>query len=417
MTILGRIVKGSAVILIATVISAISEYAYQVSMAHFLSPSIFGILSVSLSVFWIATVILTSGVKISMAKFIAEDTNDERVASYLLNGVLTQLILAAAFIIILLLVSLFVLPATKYSDLAMPLALVSLILIPYLFFDISGATLQGLERMKELGSIMSLERSVKLIAAILLVFLGYELLGALFAIFFSSFIAALFGFLMLRRYIFTSRFEPNKEIMKKILLFSIPTAMITIFFTVLLRSDVILLKFLLPQATANIEVGYYTGSAVLARLIFYFSSAVPIALLPVVSSMHEKKGFALENAKKFIPLIVAIFAIINLLYVFFGYDLVEIFFPSAYLKSAYVLPYLAFGISILSIDNIIAAILIGMGKPKVVVEALGVGLAVYLGLVFMLVPEYGIIGTAWGMIVSSILVSFILVTVTPQVNP
>jgi len=46
MTILGRIVKGSAVILIATVISAISEYAYQVSMAHFLLPSIFGILSV-----------------------------------------------------------------------------------------------------------------------------------------------------------------------------------------------------------------------------------------------------------------------------------------------------------------------------------------------------------------------------------
>ena len=91
MTTFERIAKGSAVIFIATVITAILEYAYQVSMAHFLSPSIFGILSVSLSIFWISAVILTSGVKISMAKFIAEDTNDERVASYLLNRTLFNL--------------------------------------------------------------------------------------------------------------------------------------------------------------------------------------------------------------------------------------------------------------------------------------------------------------------------------------
>lgn len=409
MTILERIVKGSTVILIASIIVAILEYAYQVSMAHFLSPNTFGILSVSLSVFWISVTILTSGVGISIAKFIAEDTNDERVSSYLFNGALTQLILAAAFIFILLLLSLFVLPTTKYSDLAMPLVVVSIILIPYLFFVVFEATLQGLERMKALGSIMSLERSVKLIAAILLVFLGYELLGALFAIFFSSLITALFGFLILRKYVFTNRLDPDKEVMKKILLFSIPTAMITIFFTVLFRSDVILLKFLLPQDTANIEVGYYTGSAVLARLIFYFSGAIPVALLPVVSSMHKERGFRLRDTKKFFFLIIIVFVIINLFYLFFGYDLVEIFFPSAYLKSAYVLPYLAFGISILSIDNIIATILIGMGKPKVVFEALGVGLAVYLGLVFLLVPEYGIIGVAWGMIVSSILVTFMLV--------
>ena len=73
MTILERIVKGSTVILIASVIVAMLEYAYQVSMAHFLSPSIFGILSVFLSSFWIVSTILTSGVGISMAKFIAED--------------------------------------------------------------------------------------------------------------------------------------------------------------------------------------------------------------------------------------------------------------------------------------------------------------------------------------------------------
>jgi len=411
MTILERIAKGSAIIFIATVITAILEYVYQVSMARFLSPNIFGILSVSLSIFWISAIILTSGVKISMAKFIAEDTNDGRVSSYLLNGALAQLILAAAFIIILLLVSLFVLLTTKYADLAMPLAVVSAILIPYTFFEISGATLQGLERMRGLGSIISLERGVKLAAAIFLVFLGYELFGALFAIFFSSLIAALFGFWMLRRYILTSRFDPDKEVMKKILFFSIPTAMITIFFTILLRSDVILLKFLLPQDTANIKAGYYTGSAVLARLIFYFSSAVPIALLPVVSSMHEKSGFELKDARKFIPLIIIVFVLINLLYLAFGYDLVETFFPPDYLKSAYVLPYLAFGISILSIDNIIATILIGMGKPKVVVKALSIGLAVYLGLVFMLVPVYGIMGTAWGMIggSSTLLVLFLMV--------
>jgi O-antigen/teichoic acid export membrane protein len=231
---------------------------------------------------------------------------------------------------------------------------------------------------------MSLERGIKLIAAILLVFLGYELLGALFAIFFSSLIAASFGFWLLRRCVFRGRSDPDKEVMKKILFFSIPTAMITIFFTVLLRSDVILLKFLLPLDTANIEVGYYTGSALLARLIFYFSGAVPVVLLPVVSSVHEERGFELRDAKKIIPLIIIVFAIINLLYFSFGYDLVKMFFPPAYLKSAYVLPYLALGISILSIDNIIATMLIGMGKPKAVVEALGVGLAVYLGLVFLL---------------------------------
>ena len=85
MTILERITIGSAVIFVAIVITAILEYAYQVAMAHFLLPSIFGMLSVSLSSFWIISTILTSGVGIPMAKFIAEDTNEERVTSYLLN--------------------------------------------------------------------------------------------------------------------------------------------------------------------------------------------------------------------------------------------------------------------------------------------------------------------------------------------
>ena len=70
-------------------------------MVHFLSPNTFRILNVSLSIFWISAVILTSGVKISMAKFIAEDTDKERVSSYLFNGTLIQFILAAAFILIL----------------------------------------------------------------------------------------------------------------------------------------------------------------------------------------------------------------------------------------------------------------------------------------------------------------------------
>ncbi|RJS72908.1 hypothetical protein CW714_03975 [Methanophagales archaeon] len=52
--------------------------------------------------------------------------------------------------------------------------------------------------------------------------------------------------------------------------------------------------------------------------------------------------------------------------------------------------------------------MIEMGKPKVVVKALIVGLAVYLLLVSMLVPAYGIAGAAWGIIVSSILITFIL---------
>ena len=77
MTSLERIAKGSAVMFIAMLTHHILEYAYQVSMAQFLSPNTFGILSVFLAIFWISATILTSGVKISMAKFIAEDT--ERV--------------------------------------------------------------------------------------------------------------------------------------------------------------------------------------------------------------------------------------------------------------------------------------------------------------------------------------------------
>lgn len=65
MTILERIATGSAVIFVAIVITAMWEYAYQVAMAHFLSPNTFGILCVFLSIFWISTVILTSGVRIS----------------------------------------------------------------------------------------------------------------------------------------------------------------------------------------------------------------------------------------------------------------------------------------------------------------------------------------------------------------
>jgi len=233
----------------------------------------------------------------------------------------------------------------------------------------------------------------KVAAAVFLVYLGYGLTGALGAFIIGSSLSVLYSLARIRSYL--KKFSINPELMKKLVVFSISTTTIILVFHILLRADVIALKiFSVPNDT----IGIYTGSALIARFIYYFTISIATALLPVVSS---SKKLDMKKIKKSFIVLILLFIIGNIIIYKFSDFVISLFFPAGFLELSNLLPILAISTSMLSLSYMLVTILIGIGKPKESLKPLFVGTTVYLASSAILIPSSGVLGMAYVMLLSA----------------
>lgn len=392
---LKQILRGSVYVGGSTLGALFLEYLYQLFMAHYLSPDDFGLLGVSLAVLGILTIVLTYGVGFSLAKFISEDVEINRVRDYIFNGVLLELIIVVSVSVLLFIVSLFLLPFLGVPDLLIPLTLVSVILPFYVFSALSGNLFQGLQRMFDLSVTMLLNALVKVAVSVLLVYLAFGLFGALAGFFAGSLVAIFYLLIRLNTYI--SFRSVDFSLIQRLVFFSFHVSIAVIIFNILLRSDSILLKFL---GVPNTVIGLYLGSALVSRVAYYVCFAVSLVVLPAVSSSQEKLRLR--------PLFFSLFVLLllgNLFTVLFSKHIIALLFPDSFVSASFVLPFLVFGMSVLGVGSILLSVVFGLGFPKLGTINSLFGLLVYLISFFVLVPSFGIIGSAVSLIFGSLALS------------
>ncbi len=391
-----KIAEGSFIIFISLFIAYALEYVFQVFVGNRLSPEDFGIFSISYSIFWILSTLATAGVTVAITKYTAERKD---FLIYLTNGMILQVFIAFGISLIITVVSLLFLTSSKFSNLLVPLILVSFILVPTSISMGVKAVMRGLEKIKELGLLNVIEVVFKVMACVMLIN-SFKLPGVILSIAVGS-IAAILPASAILRY---GASEINIQKMKELLIFAIPNTAIAVLFVILVRGDVIILKFL--NIASDTEIGLYTGSAVLARTIFYFSAVIPIVIFPMIVKKED------INIKVLLKIFITIFAIIDVFLWIYRVKIVDFFFPENYLPLSYILPYLAIGMSILSIDSILSSIIVAKGFPFASTKALFIGLMVFIVSTVLLLPIYRItsvaIGVASGGLVAFILLSFAL---------
>lgn len=308
-------------------------------------------------------------------------------------------------------------------------------LAPSIFFVSMSATIRGyflgMQISKPTASSQTLEQILKTVFTILFVeIIAYitatstELMAAganlaTTASVILSFIY-IFRFYMLRRKeIWTNinkqekskDIESSKSIIKKVLLVAIPISLTSIIVSINKCIDTVTimrgLTNFLTQEQAKIQYGILTGKVdTLIGLPLAFNVAFSIALIPTLSSARVKKDNKDINQKISISILISILIALpaSIGMCVFAEPILKLVFPNES-QGATILSAMSFMILFTTIGQTLNGALQGLGRLKIPVIALTIGVVVKTILNIVLVPieSIGIYGATF----SSILCYFI----------
>jgi O-antigen/teichoic acid export membrane protein len=171
------------------------------------------------------------------------------------------------------------------------------------------------------------------------------------------------------------------------------------------RFDVFLVKGLLDSAA----VGYYTVATNVAEMLWFLPDSAGVVLLPKVSQMKS------EQAARFTPLVAraVLLAMIGTGFVVFLFSgpFVTLLYSAEFLPAVSPLRILLIGTVVFSLYKVLFSDLIGRGKALLATIPVAVSLIVAIGLNLVLIPRWGIHGTARAATIGYLLATSIIVVI------
>ena len=237
-----------------------------------------------------------------------------------------------------------------------------IILFSYLSF-VNNAFIQGFLKFNFLAFINTAGSLIKLLAGIVLVFLGVRVLGALGGIFLMTFGVFVIGFFPIRQ-VFAHVKNNKEEIpLREIALYALPTILIIFSLISFTSTDVILIKhFFNPQDAAA-----YGGLSLLGKVIFYFTGMIPAVMFPLLIKRYNSgKNFnSLFYFALFLVLLPSVF--ITGFYFVFPRFVINLFFSgnAVYMGIAEYAGFFGIFLTLYSLINVCVNFFLSLNKTKI----------------------------------------------------
>ncbi len=405
--------KSSALILISTIVAKLLSYLYRVAIARTLGPAEYGLFSLALVISSLFITFSSLGLNEGLLRYIPLYRGKKEAAK------LTRLIRSSFLILTLAsvcagaLLFIFARPIAlsffHNQDLVIYLRFFS-ILIP--LTTISNGliyTLRAFEKMQVyalLNFIIPNITRVIFLAAFL--FIGWKS-GAIIA---SSLIAAGIVFLgaylackhLVIRLLKKSNAQSNPRILHEVLVYSWSAFLVIISAELLYWTDTFVIGYF-KDATA---VGYYNAALPIAALLTTIPMLFISLYFPLIVKAYARKNmiFIRELSKQVIKWILMLTIPLALLIIAFPNAFITILFGADYLAAKTSLQLLTVGAVFVSIGIIAGNLISMMGKPRILLAHISIGLLVNVVLDILLVPRYGISGAAFATMLVNILLMF-----------
>ncbi len=422
--------KDSFYMIFSNIYSKGMAYLFYFIVALILGAEGFGILRGLLPILDVLVIFFCSGIPPSIAKHISEQKN----INYLWTiDILKIMILMAIFSFPIVFILKYILGGGYLNiDNTIYLTLgFTLICAPIIAW--SRGILQGTLKIKQLSLTWVIEYTVKIISLVILVLL-FGVAGA----FISIGLGYLFGGLIGCYFIKTNEnnknnkdnennknninwsrllniknilnlFKINKnnnknnnniEIIKKVILYGIPIALGTASYRLLNDLDSIVIMSLLGP----IDNGIYGYASLLSRVVFLFASSISIPLIPRIAKSKD-----ISYLKKGLLLNLIIISPVLLITIIFSDSLLSFFFGINNIDSSNSLKILSISAGFMSSYTICSSSLQGLGKAKIPLYILFLGIILNLLLNYMLIPIMGIVGGAYATLISSLSIFLIII--------
>lgn len=349
------LLSGSIYLLIAINLYFVLNFFFHFAMARMLTITDYGILVTLYSIMYFIG-ISSESIQTVITKYSSVEGDEGRLKNLFKRAVKKGAWASIWLFIPYLLLSF---PLAYLLKISYPLvAITGLLIFSAFLLPIGRGVMQGRKMFKSLGINMIIEAALKITLAILLVFLGWRVYGAIVATVLGSFIAFAFVFFTLKKIL---KAKERKKNVEGIYEYTTPVFFVTLATIAFFSLDVIIAKIVFSGEVA----GYYAISSTLGKILFFGTQAISKAMFPFSAEVKSIRSKKTSNifANAFTFLIVCIIVALGIFYLF-PEILVRIFAGRFIPESSAILFFVAIGFGLLSITNLILLYKLSLGKIK-----------------------------------------------------
>ncbi|MFH1663375.1 MAG: oligosaccharide flippase family protein [archaeon] len=377
---------GTLSLFFANLIYMVFSYGVNIFLAKTLGAANYGIYAVVVSLLSLVIIIFSSGVNGAVSKFISknpEESEEIKSAGIKLSAFSGTILFIAYFLSADLIAQILNDPSLGN------LIRMSSIMIPiYFFYPVFLGYFNGLKDYSKQAAITISYSITKFFIIVLLVLLGFSVLGAVI-----GFAIAPLSALILGLYYSKTKKATKSFNLIKILKLAIPITIFSFLFESSFTLGLFSVKSILVQ---DYFVGQYNAALQIARFPYYLTMALSGALFPVVSeSFSNKKIVELKKnlSKTFKYFIIFILTTTIAIFVF-SFQILTILFGREFAPASPSLQVLSLASIFVAMFYILCIILIGIEKEKYsVVIAFSVLILAWFSNL-LLIPLFSLLGAA-----------------------
>ncbi len=374
-----ELVSGSSVLFIGTMVANVFAFLFNLFVVRKLSYSSYGEYAALISLFTLATIPAQSiaPVVVRFASSYLAKKEEGKASAFYIRMLVFLSVVGVAILAFTIFGTVYVKQFLHIANSGYITIIGVAIALSYLSI-LNTAYLQSLLSFGYLSFITSFGSAVKLISGIILVLLGYQVGGVLWAVLLSFFVSLLLGFYPLKRFIWNQH-QDKTIALKEIIVYALPTIIALFAVSSFTSTDVLLVKHFFSSNDA----GLYSGLSLVGRVIFYFTAPITAVMFPLVIKRHaEKRNF---QGLFFVATVLVLIPSIAITLFYFLFPKIAIFLflgGKGYIAVAPYIGWYGIFLCLFSMLNVFVNFFLSLKRTEVVIlVALG-ALAQALGIVF-----------------------------------
>ena len=409
-----RLAKGSTIVLTALIFSEIIAIVMRAFLARSLSPEEYGLFFGVFTVVSFFTLFRDLGLNSSLIKHIPEFAFKKQHAKIKSSIASVALIQSVAGFIILAVLLFFSdhIAITIFGTLkaSIPLKILSLWFFVMIFVSLAQSAFNGLQNMFAYVLVNTINISLVLVLVVLIVgFFGYGTSGVSFAYVSAAVLTSVFSWaFFIERYpqVSGEKTSITKANTKKLFIFALPLVAAGSAGLIIGYMDTIMIAMF----RGLFDTGLYQAAQPMARILWYFSTALTMVLFPIISEIWAKREKnTLKKALHFLTKFSFIIILpIILVFISFPEIVINLIFGPNYVAAAMAFRILCAGQVVYILYKLLLTAMLGVGKSIVNLTTMFAMSVVNFFGNAMLIPLYGIEGAAVATFFSY-LVGFILI--------
>lgn len=386
-----RLLKNTGMMGIAKMLHPVISFFLFLTIIKFLGADGFGVYSTVFAYYTFFQIIASFGLKTLFAREVAKHPDD--AGKYFLNGSLVIFPVSLINTGIMLILVHFL----GYSEEVFLLSvLYGVAILGHAFNDMLEGFFTGLQKIGFIAAMFLFENVIRSLVTIFLLYQGYGLFMIGYVFIILKYITSLLYLYFIFKETGFSLPKFQSQFLLDLLKLARPFIGTLIFVTIFWRADIMILSKL---RTLD-EVGVYNAAYRFFWLFALLYKSFVLSFFPIISkSYHEDIDYYHRLCRKVIKIVILICIPIILMIFGFAEKLIPLL-GEDFIPSVAVLKILGVAIFPYALSELFGHMLLASNRQKIDFYINGIKMIFNIGLHFLLISRWGVIGAAWAIAIS-----------------